>query len=167
MSSTARDIVEADTLASAHRELAAGLFDLVLLDIGLPDGSGVDLAVAASKSLPAPLIVVISGEATGQDGFGLAKLGAVEFVRKPFSVDELLRAVERLSVSDLRYEAIVKTVVGRHDLRGVQERVRNTMVREALAITEGNKSQAAKLLRVTRQGLQQIVLRGRRRTREK
>lgn len=159
--STGHEIVEADTLASALVLLPTG-FDLVLLDVRLPDGSGVDLAAAASKTLPAPLIVALSGEATAQEAFALAQLGVVQFVSKPFSLDQLLQAIEHVTVSDVRYEPIVKTCVGRQDMREVQEGVRNTMVHEALAMTGGNKSEAAKLLRVTRQAVQKFIRLGRR-----
>lgn len=58
--SLGHDIVGAPTLAAAFELLISG-FDLVLLDIGLPDGSGVDVARTASKTAPAPRIVAMSG----------------------------------------------------------------------------------------------------------
>lgn len=152
--------MEADTLASGAALLPTG-FDLVLLDVRLPDGSGVNLAAIAAQMLPAPLVVALSGEATAQEAFALAQLGVVQFVSKPFSLDELLHAIEQVAVSDLRLEPIVKTCVGRHDLREVQDGVRNTMVHEALAISGGNKTDAAKLLRVTRQAVQKFIRLGR------
>lgn len=151
-----REIVEAGSVASALELLPSG-FDLVLLDIGLPDGSGVDVAAAASKWLPAPLIIVLSGEATPQEAFALAQFGVVRFLSKPCSPRKLMLAVEHVTRANVNYEALLKTSVGRRDLREVQETVRRTMVREALAITGGNRSEAAKLLRVTRQAVQKFV----------
>lgn len=162
--STGHTIVEAPTLAAALELLPTG-FDLVLLDVGLPDGSGIDVAVAASKSVPAPLIVAMSGQATAQEAFGLAQLGVVQFVTKPFSVDQLLRAIERITEADLRFQALVKTYVGRQTLRELQAGLRNTMVQEALAMTSGNRSEAAKLLRITRQAIQKFI-RAKRRARK-
>jgi two-component system, response regulator RegA len=158
---TGHELVEAGTLAAGLALLATG-FDLVLLDVGLPDGSGADLAVAASRMLPAPLVVALSGDATAQEAFTLAQVGVVLFVPKPFSIEELLQAIEHAAASDLHLEPIVKTYVGRQDLRDVQDGVRDTMVNEALAISGGNKTEAAKLLRVTRQAVQKYMRQGRR-----
>ena len=93
--SRGHDIVEAPTLATALELLPTG-FDLVLLDIGLPDGSGVDFARAASKTPPAPRIVTMSGKATEQDQAELRQLGVAHFVSKPCPVEELLLAIDRV-----------------------------------------------------------------------
>ena len=153
---TGHTIIEAGTLAAGLALLPAG-FDLVLLDIRLPDGSGVDLARAASMRLPAPLVVVLSGEASAQEAFALAQLGVVQFVSKPFLPEELLHAIKQVGISNLRLEPIVKTYVGRQDLREVQDVVRATMLNEALAMSGGNKTDAAKLLRVSRQAVQKFT----------
>lgn len=156
LSSTGRDVVEADTVASARGKLLAGC-DLVLLDIRLPDGSGVDVAQTAAKMKPAPLMMVLTGGATSEEGFALCELGVRRFFSKPFSPEELLQAIETVTPSRVQLEAMLKTFVGRMDLHAVEESVRHTLVLEALAITGGNKSEAAKLLKITRQALQQIL----------
>lgn len=157
---TGHELVEAPTVAEAIAHLPSG-FDLVLLDVRLPDGSGVDVAAAVSKTLPAPLIVALSGAASAEEAFGLAQYGVLQFMSKPFSVEHLLQVIEHVTDPNTRYEAIVKTFVGRQDLREVQESVRTTMVREALAMSGGNRSAAAKLLRVTRQAIQNFIRQGR------
>jgi two-component system nitrogen regulation response regulator GlnG len=55
-----RAIEAVGTVGAALEALARG-FDLVLLDVRLPDGSGVRVAEAASAMQPSPLIVVVSG----------------------------------------------------------------------------------------------------------
>lgn len=161
LGSMGHDIVEAGTVASALELLPSG-FDLVLLDIRLPDGSGMDVATAASSAVPAPLIVVLSGEATAPEAFGLAQLGAIRFLAKPFSLEQLLTAIANVTQSSVVHESIVKTFVGSQNIREVQESVRATMVNQALALTGGNRAEAAKLLRVSRQAIEKYLRVGRR-----
>lgn len=161
--STGRDVVEADTVASARSKLVLGC-DLVMVDVRLPDGSGVDVAEAAAMLTPAPLMMVLTGGATAQEGFALCELGALRFFSKPFSPEELLEAIETVTPPRIQLEAMLKTLVGRKDLRAVEHDVRHTMVSEALAVTGGNMTEAAKLLNIARQVLQHIVRLGRRTT---
>ena len=154
-----RVIEEASTCAEAIAALKHGC-DLLLLDVRLPDGSGVRVAEAAATTSPSPLIVVVSGEASAEEAFRLAQLGAVQFLSKPFSLDELLAAVELVRVARVKLEPIVRSYVGKRDLRDVQEDVRRAMVEQALALAKGNRTVAARLLRVTRQAIQKIIRTG-------
>ena len=88
-------IVEAPTRASALELLPKG-FDLVLLDIGLPDGSGVDVARAASRTPLAPRFVALSGKVTAAERVALEQLGVAQFVTKPCPVEELLLVIDRV-----------------------------------------------------------------------
>ena len=57
----------AATLAEAHEKIAAQSFDLVLLDIALPDGSGWDLFEKMREKSPQPPVIVFSGSSVGQE----------------------------------------------------------------------------------------------------
>ena len=149
-------VVEASSCATALTALEDGC-DLLLLDVRLPDGSGVRIAEAAVSRRPTPLLVVLSGEATPHEAFQLAQLGAVQFVAKPFSLDELLAAIELVQVARVELAPIVRSCVGKADLRDVQDNVRRAMVEQALALANGNRSVAARLLRVTRQAIQKFI----------
>ena len=131
--------------------------DLVLLDVRLPDGSGVRIAQAAAALRRAPLLVVLSGEATPQEAFTLAQLGAIQFLAKPFSLDELLAAIELVHTARVQLAPMVRACVGAADLRDVQDDVRRVMVEQALALAKGNRTTAAKLLRVSRQAIQKFI----------
>ncbi len=154
-----RVIDEASTCAEAFEALKQG-WDLLLLDVRLPDGSGVRVAEAAAATSPSPFIVVVSGEASAEEAFRLAQLGAMQFLSKPFSLDELLAAIELVRVARVELEPIVRSYVGKADLREVEEDVRRAMVEQALALAKGNRTVAARLLRVTRQALQKIIRTG-------
>ena len=83
---------------AAHTTLATERFDLVLLDLGLPEGDGLDVlrALRAQRN-DTPVIVLTARDGTGDRVAGL-DAGADDYLVKPFEFDELLarmRAVLR------------------------------------------------------------------------
>ncbi len=129
-------------------------WDLALVDVNLPDGSGVTLCRSLAAQRPCPVIVAISGAATGRDGFALARAGVGEFVEKPFDDDDLWRAIEKNSGVPL--EVTVPSLVGAVPMRDAHRAVRRRMLEEALA-RSNTITDAAKLLGVTRQAIQQAI----------
>src|SRR2546430_6322667 len=85
----------AETQQRAVRKLGDGLWDLIILDIGLPDGSGFDLArqIKEQTSTPLMFITALSTAERRLEGF---EIGAEEFIPKPFHLRELLLRVEHV-----------------------------------------------------------------------
>ncbi|KPK85176.1 MAG: hypothetical protein AMJ81_04050 [Phycisphaerae bacterium SM23_33] len=75
--------------------LEAERFDLALVDLKLPDISGVDILGRAPDGFPDVPIVVITGYATIQSAVEAIKMGAFDYVAKPFSPEELEAAVHK------------------------------------------------------------------------
>jgi len=67
-------------------------FDVVLLDLGLPDFDGKDVIPAARLLTPAP-ILVISARDSGQEKIAALDIGASDYVPKPFDTEELLARI--------------------------------------------------------------------------
>lgn len=155
------EIIAVGTVAEARRALTDGGVDLVITDVSLADGeSGVEVARAAAGLRPAPPVIAVSGYAEASDGLALGKAGVAAFLAKPFTPTELLELVEGLSApSPLEIDVVVRRVVGDWALPDVLDAVRRSMVFEALARTHGNKAQAAGLLGISRQRLQNILSR--------
>jgi two-component system response regulator PilR (NtrC family) len=86
--------VEADA-AGAHRRIAGGSFDLVLTDLRLGRGSGLDILREVKTTSPATEVVVVTAFATTENAIQAMKLGAYDYVQKPFKVDELKLVVEK------------------------------------------------------------------------
>ena len=83
-------LVTAGSLAQARAALAAGAIDVVLLDMRLPDGSGLDLAAELQRrgdQVP-PAVIALSGAAAEQREAALAA-GCVAVLGKPYSSGEL------------------------------------------------------------------------------
>ena len=82
-------IVEADDAAGALRSLAAEKPDLVILDLGLPDRSGLELIGEIRKTSPLP-ILVLSARHDERSKVAALDLGADDYIGKPFGMAELM-----------------------------------------------------------------------------
>ena len=71
-------------------------FDLVLLDIWMPNMDGVQVLKQLKKNNPNLPVIVISGHVNLTSNFELAKLGANDFLEKPFSSDSLIHRVSKV-----------------------------------------------------------------------
>ena len=154
------ELILATSVTEALLALDAGV-DLVITDVKLPEGSGVDIARAAASRHPAPPVIAISGYAEGAEGLELGKAGVFAIVEKPFTAEDLLEVIDGLQAPNLfELDAVVRRVVGQWAMPDVLDAVRRSMVFEALARAHGNKAQAAMLLGISRQNLQNILSRG-------
>lgn len=72
-------------LAEAHRILRERTFDLLLLDVNLPDGSGIELCreVTAAEDVPVIFLTVRDAEIDEVTAF---RAGACDYIKKPFSL---------------------------------------------------------------------------------
>ncbi len=71
-------------------------FDLVLQDVRLPDADGLDVLHEILALRPGCHALVMTGQATVEMAVRAMKLGAFDFITKPFSIDVLLMKLERL-----------------------------------------------------------------------
>jgi len=72
-----------------------GTYDLVLLDIKLPDMSGMEVLKKVREKRPDVHVIVMTGFSTIQNAVEAMKLGAFDYLAKPFSDDELVLAIEK------------------------------------------------------------------------
>ena len=85
-----------DTCAGARRALAESPVNAVVLDLGLPDGDGIDLLREWREAgLEFPVLILSARDAITDRIKGL-NLGADDYLSKPFSVDELVARVRSL-----------------------------------------------------------------------
>lgn len=89
-----RDIIETDSGAAAKRALAEAPMSLVLMDIGLPDVSGLDMLRWVSQRHPDTPVIMVSGDARIESAIRALRYGAVEFLRKPDELDALAVKVD-------------------------------------------------------------------------
>ena len=91
MNLTARgyEVTEAETGTRALTAAATTVPDVILLDLGLPDVSGLDV-IRAVRQYAATPIIVLSARTGSSDKVTALDLGADDYVTKPFSIEELL-----------------------------------------------------------------------------
>jgi DNA-binding NtrC family response regulator len=122
-------VLEADNGAAALRVAHNESPDLVLLDVRLPDASGIELLEQLKKSGDARAVIMITADPQLEDVKTALKLGAYDFVGKPLDFDELAVAVKnaleatrlRSEVESLRGEMRRRT--GYHNVIGVSQKM--------------------------------------------
>lgn len=83
-------------LADADSALAAGQFDAIVLDLGLPDGDGIDwLRVRRAAGLQLPVLMLTARGSTPEKVAGL-NAGADDYLAKPFEMSELVARLKAL-----------------------------------------------------------------------
>jgi two-component system response regulator HydG len=87
----------AETIVQAGQLLSNMKFDLLLLDLRLPDGSGLSLLRHAKVCHPDMAIVVMTAFATVSTAVEAMRIGASDYITKPFSVDEITTILQRAS----------------------------------------------------------------------
>jgi DNA-binding NtrC family response regulator len=85
----------AETGRAGLAALAAEPFHLVLVDLKLPDLSGLEFLRQAPDAFPDVPVVIITGYSTVKSAVEAIKLGAFDYVAKPFTPEELLAVVEK------------------------------------------------------------------------
>ena len=83
------DVETTGTVAEATKRIARDLPDIVVLDLGLPDGDGKDVIRQVREWSDVPIIVLSARDREAEKVEAL-DLGADDFVNKPFSVGELM-----------------------------------------------------------------------------
>lgn len=113
-------VTEAATVAEANQAFEGVVFDVIILDLTLPDGSGIDLLRHVNTEVPQSHVIVLSGAITELDRIRGLELGADDYVVKPFSARELtarVLAVRRrrtaLPVTSIRFGRFELDLPGR------------------------------------------------------
>ncbi len=98
-------VVEAETGAAAVQALDGAGFDLVMLDYKLPDMTGLDVLRSARQADNDAVVVMMTAYSTIENAVDAIKLGAFDYISKPFQMDRLLFVVDKaLETTKLRRE---------------------------------------------------------------
>jgi len=98
------EVVDAEDARLALRLLGERVFDVLLVDNMMPGMTGLDLIreIVATRETgapgvvdPQPQIVMMTAHATVESAIEAMKLGAIDYLQKPFEIDELLVTIRR------------------------------------------------------------------------
>ena len=136
----------ADSVASARKALAESDWDLVILDHRLPDGTGLALLEEQKRAGASAAFLMMTAYSSTQDAVRAIKIGASDYLLKPFDLEELVLVAEtalenvalRVEVDRLRArertgpESIVGTSAAMGELRALVQRVAQSGARTIL-----------------------------------
>lgn len=86
----------AEGLEKIEQSIAQGsTFDVILMDIRLPDGSGLDLLKKVEEKGLSNKVIMITGEATLQEAFNATNMGSFDFIEKPFTPERIISSLRK------------------------------------------------------------------------
>ncbi|HEY3914432.1 MAG TPA: sigma-54 dependent transcriptional regulator [Verrucomicrobiae bacterium] len=89
------DVASTDTIAGARDYLARDTFDLIFLDVRLPDGEGTSLLRELQAQPEKPLVVMVTGHGSVESAVDCMRNGAFDYMLKPFSSDQLQMTLKK------------------------------------------------------------------------
>ena len=84
----------ADSGRAGIELLESESFDVILLDLKMPDMSGIDVLKVVMERWPGIKVIIVTGYSTVETAVEALRLGAFNHIEKPFTPDSLLAAVE-------------------------------------------------------------------------
>ena len=85
-----------DTVLTGEKAAVEGNFDMIILDLGLPDGDGYELCKnIRDKNVSTP-VLILSGEQEADVKVKCLRVGADDYLTKPFNTEELIARLEAI-----------------------------------------------------------------------
>ncbi len=151
----------ASTAEEGIRKIEGGIFDLVLLDINLPDRNGLDLLKVIKHEAPEVGVIMITAYDSSQMAFQASKEGAESYITKPWDNDKLLLEVRnlldksRLQAENLQLRRALKrfslpNLVGKSDkMQKVMDLITQVAVSRATVLINGESGTGKELVAKT------------------
>lgn len=122
------EYVIANDVESAKRLFRQDTFDIVLLDLELPDGNGLDILPEFTGSPNAPEVIIVTGTGNTSGAELAFKYGAWDYIRKPFKLNEVSLPITR--ALEYRKEKLAQTtpkVFNRAGIVGESPSIKNCL----------------------------------------
>ena len=106
LAETGFDTYQGAGLAEAESLIAQHYFDLAIIDLRLGDGSGIDLLKELKDISPDTVVLIITAFASTETAITAMKLGAYDYVTKPFNIDEI-----RIVLKNIKEKIFLQTKI--------------------------------------------------------
>lgn len=100
---------EAESVATAQSAVAGTVYDLAIIDVRLPDGSGIEVLRSIKDTHAETAVLVVTAFATAETAIDAMKAGAYDYVTKPFNIDEI-RIIIRNIIEKIRLQERVRAL---------------------------------------------------------
>jgi len=97
-------------------------YDIILTDIRMPDIGGMRVLRDVKRAKPSLPVVIITGYATVKSAVQAMKLGAADYIEKPFTPDQLLKAVDSAITMAITQEPEAQNLIHKEEMISVLER---------------------------------------------
>jgi len=127
LSREGHDVATAQNGAEALQAVQSEIFDLLITDVKMPGVDGMDVLKTTRETSPDTVVVMITAFATAETAVEAMKLGAADYIIKPFKVDELKLIVNnslekrRLKKENLLLKREMKSLTGFENFIGRSE----------------------------------------------
>jgi len=112
------DVAAAGTVHDGLRLFHQGYYHLVLMDLKLPDGNGLDFLKVVRQVRPAQPVILMTAYGTIEDSVQAMKLGAVDFIQKPVDLVQLRHLIRRsIEFERLQTEVLLYRQEFQHNMR--------------------------------------------------
>ncbi len=145
------EVIEADSGRSGLDAFDGGVFDLILLDYRLPDMTGLEVLRAIRQMDQDTIVIIMTGYSSIETAVDAIKLGAFNYVTKPFQTGQILHMVEKA----------LETTQLRREVRELRRQMRQEFGMDAIIGRDASMQQLFEVIRqVSRAGLSTVFLRG-------
>jgi two-component system response regulator RegA len=145
LSARGYDVMGAPDAATAIARASEDPPEMAIVDLRLPDASGLDVVKALKRIEPATVIVVLTGYGSIATALEAVRLGAAHYLTKPTDADRILAAFERGLLARPRDIDLATPSLARVEWEHLQR---------VLVDCDGNVSEAARVLGMNRRSLQ-------------
>ncbi|MCL4298458.1 MAG: response regulator [Anaerolineae bacterium] len=140
-----KKVEEANSGSKALEMLEQASYDLLLLDMHMPDMDGIAVMTRARQLYPELLIVILTGNATLKNAIAAVKLEAIDYLQKPARIQDIAKAV----TSALQRKRIGQSL---ETLKQENERLRREKLELLYRIEKQEKASEAKVIPLDRLG---------------
>lgn len=113
---------EAGSGSELFRQLISGLPDIVLMDISLPDISGIELCEKVREQFPLMKVLFLSMYTSEEYIFNAIKAGAQGYLPKNISQDELLNAIRAVAAGEEYFSESVSNIILKSYIKKAQDK---------------------------------------------